>query len=135
MKKILALAILLSFAMMTSTSCKKYEEGPLISLKTKSARLTRAWKLDKAEQNGVDITNALPALEQTFNDDGSYSVSNNGTEFKGSWEFDGDKENILIKMTGSTDTDTYKIIRLKSKELWLDHDVNGTITRYYWAEK
>jgi hypothetical protein len=135
MKKILALAILLSFAMMTSTSCKKYEEGPLISLKTKSARLTRTWKLEKAEQNGVDITNALPAMEQTFDDNGTYTLLMNGSESSGTWEFDGDKENILIKINGSADTDKLKIIRLKSKEVWFDHDVNGTVTRYYWAEK
>ena len=135
MKKILALAILLSFALMTSTSCKKYEEGPLISLKTKSARLTRSWKLDKAEQNGVDVTNAFPELKQTFNDDGTYLGSNNGVPFTGTWEFDGDKENILIKYTGASDTESWKIIRLKSKELWLDNDVNGTITRFFWVEE
>ncbi len=136
MKKLLAFAILLSFAMMSTTSCKKYEEGPTLSLTTKSYRLTRDWKLSKAEQNGVDVTNAYPSdLEQTFDDNGSYRMISNGKEFTGTWEFDSDKENILIKQDGSADVESYKIIRLKSSELWLDKDVNGTVTRFYWEDK
>jgi len=135
MKKILALVILASFIMVGTYSCKKYEEGPTLSLTTKSWRLTRDWKLDKAEQNGVDVTNTLPPMEQSFGDDGSYTFVNNGKSSTGTWEFDSNKENILIKFDGSSDEAKFKIIRLKSSELWLDAEVGSQTMRYYWIEK
>jgi hypothetical protein len=35
-------------------SCKKYEDGPLVSFRTKKTRITGVWKLDKIIVNGVE---------------------------------------------------------------------------------
>ncbi len=135
MKKIIALVILATFVLTGTYSCNKYEEGPAVTIYTKSFRLTRDWKLDKAQQAGVDITSQLPSLEQTFDDDGGYKIIIDGSEHLGTWEFDSDKENILIKLDGSSDQAKYKIIRLKSSELWLDEEVGTQTVRYFWLEK
>lgn len=135
MKKIIALVIMASFLMVGTYSCKKYEEGPTISLNTKTTRLARNWKLDQVKQDGVDVTNTTEALEQYFGKDGDYIFRIDGVEYTGSWEFGSDKESILIKMNGSGDTETMKIIRLKSSELWLDESVISQTRRYYWIEK
>ncbi len=135
MKKIFALLILASFLMAGTYSCNKYEEGPTITVTSKSYRLTRDWFLDKAEQDGVDVTNTLPSLDQTFDDDGNYTMWIDGTEHLGSWEFGPDKENIFIKLDGSSDQAKYKIIRLTDDDLWLDEEVGSQTMRYYWDKK
>ena len=135
MKKIITLIVLATFIMVGTYSCKKYEEGPAISLRTKTKRLTGEWKLDKATQDGIDIINSLPKLEQTFEKDGAYSMLNNATPFPGTWEFDDKKENILLKLDGSSDIEKVKIIRLKNDELWFDSEVGTQVVRYYWIPK
>ncbi len=135
MKKIFALVVLATFVLFGTYSCKKYEEGPMISLRTKTARVANDWKLNKAEQDGVDITANYPSAEQTMKKDGGYSASFNGLSYTGTWEFDSKKENILIKVEGSTDQLKYKIIRLKEKELWLEQTVGSQTIRFYWVPR
>jgi len=135
MKKIFALVVLATFVLFGTYSCKKYEEGPLISLRTKTARVANDWKLNKAEQDGVDITANYPSAEQTFTKDGKYTASINGLSYAGTWEFDSKKENILIKIDGSTDQSKFKIIRLKEKELWLEQTVGSQTIRFYWVPR
>ena len=135
MKKIFALVVLASFVLMGTYSCKKYEEGPMISLRTKTARVANDWKLEKAEQDGVDITANYPSAEQTFTKDGKYSAAVNGLSYSGTWEFDSKKENILVKIDGSSDEAKYEIIRLKEKELWLDQTVGSQTIRFYWVPR
>jgi len=135
MKKIIALVILATFILAGTYSCDKYEEGPSVTIYTKSFRLTRDWKLDKATQNGVDITNQLHKLEQTFEDNGGCKKYIDGVEHLGTWEFDSNKENILIRLDGSSNKAKFRIIRLKSSELWLDEDVGTQTVRSFWIEK
>lgn len=127
--------LLASFIMFGTYSCKKYEEGPMISLRTKTQRLTGDWKIDKATQDGVDITNQLPEMIMTFEKDGKLNVLNNATDMPGTWEFDSKKENLLLKFDGSTDIEKFKIIRLKNDELWFDETAGTQIVRYYWIPK
>jgi len=132
MKRIITLVVLAVFILIGTSSCKKYEEGPMISLRTKTQRLAGEWKLDKATQDGVDITNSLPELKMTIEKDGAYVLTNNATDFPGSWSFDSKKEHVLFKQDGSNTEDKYKIIRLKHKELWLDTEVGTQVVRYFW---
>jgi hypothetical protein len=135
MKKIITLVVLATFVLFGISSCKKYEEGPLISLRTKTARVANNWKLEKAVQDEVDITANYPALEQTFEKDGGYTALFNGITINGTWKFDSNKENLLIKEDGSNDESKFKIIRLKEKELWLDQTVGSQTIRFYWVPK
>ncbi|MCK5856245.1 MAG: hypothetical protein KAG64_02080 [Bacteroidales bacterium] len=135
MKKIITLVVLATFVLFGTYSCKKYEEGPLISLRTKTARVANDWKLDKAIQDGIDITSNYPEVEQTFEKEGGYKMLFNGADYTGNWEFDSDKEHILIKIDGSSDESKFKIIRLKEKELWLDQTVGSQTIRFFWAPK
>ena len=84
-------------------SCSKYEDGPLISLRTKKARLTGTWNLEK-------INGTSPALgeqwEFEFENDGDYTEyqisvdSWNGTlsqtSTTGEWKFKEDGEELHI---------------------------------------
>jgi len=72
MKKV---TLIILVGLISLTACKKYEEGPLISLRSKENRLCQKWKLYDAYWNGdpAEIKNTL--IE--FSKDGKYhSISN-----------------------------------------------------------
>ena len=56
----------------------------------------------------------------TFKDDDTWESTLDGQREAGTWEFDGDKENLQIK-TGNTSTiESAKILRLTNDELWTE---------------
>ena len=105
-------------------SCKKYDEGPLISLKTKKGRLTGKWILV-----GGDVYN--PGLNQTFEfTKNGYFISEDCSGWwgcylrYGEWEWVNQKEKIEItwKSVNIGNKTEYKILRLKNKELVLEDE-------------
>lgn len=132
-KQIITIAIMAVLGTVTVSSCKKYEDGPSFSLLSKKSRLEGPWKLESATQNGTDIT-ALFVLALGANyvleieKDGNYRTE--GTNpVKGSWSLGEDKDDIrfMSSAAGSTE-ESYRILRLTSKELWLKQtDTNGDV--------
>lgn len=110
-------------------SCSKYEDGPGFTVRTAKARVSGDWKLTSYTLNGVDYTSSLPTITMTIEKDGSYSAtyssgSGSVTE-SGTWVFNDDKTTIAF--TASSNTDTYTITELKSKEMKLQQ-VSGSNT-------
>ncbi|MCS7029663.1 MAG: hypothetical protein NZ519_12955 [Bacteroidia bacterium] len=131
--KVLTLLLLVAVSAVTFTSCKKYEEGPAISLRSKKARVVGKWKVEKAMENGNDVTSIVnmlsPIYEYKKNGDLVLTMSFLGvtqTETH-KWEFDDDKESIIITYTNTTpnEKEEWKILRLKNKEMWLKHTHDG----------
>ncbi len=106
------------------TTCKKYDEGPLLSLKSKKGRMVGKWKVEKVIDvaSGADITTAyqssLPNLVIEYKKDGSFTWTTN-TNCTGTWEFDDNKERLYTTFTGSADRTSVVILRLTNKELWV----------------
>ncbi len=134
---LILLFIILLFGM---TACKKYEDGPFISLTSKEKRIVGEWT---TIINGIDLTWYIKGnkdfLETGYNLEGVFFYSKNGN-----WNFDDEKEYLLINATFSRtsgfyyfdengneiefNNDTmqiiqpelqYKIYRLTKKELWI----------------
>ncbi len=116
-------------------SCGKYEDGPKISLLTKQSRLINKWKL-------TDTQKYIEKSQPVDNPDTTYpSISANYIEFEkhnvystphdtGQWEFYNDKLQIIITL--NQDKDTFKILRLKNNELWLQANTDtGKIEQHY----
>jgi hypothetical protein len=125
------IAIILVATMFAWSGCKKYEEGPVFSLRSKKDRVVGKWKVEKYLENGTDQTSSLTSLNFRieFKKDGkavqSFSSPTFGTiseEFK--WEFDDNKEKLIF-IFNSGEKEEFKILRLKHKELWLRQS-NGT---------
>jgi hypothetical protein len=125
------------------SSCSKYEEGPSLTLASKTGRLTGSWKLTAQTTNGV--ADALTGLTQTMeiNKDGKYSTLiaysymgfNYTNDFTGTWEFSDDKTQLITTVDGLTGTDTQTIVRLAGKELKLKTvDGTETIVQTYTAQ-
>jgi len=96
------------------TGCKKYEDGPWLSLRSKEHRILGEWAVDYFSINGYDSTAYLKsqALYGTYSfekPDHGYPggfvyncAGNRGADTskyysqEGKWEFSNDKKNIII---------------------------------------
>lgn len=131
MKKINVILLTVVASVLMLTSCSPYEEGPAISFRSKTERLCNEWRLTRLYINGTEQT--LSSIDQQttleFKDNGtvnySYAVMDSTAIIitgSGTWEFNDDKTEVITKITytiGGTETDTFKILRLKEKELCL----------------
>ncbi len=106
-------------------SCKKGEDDPAISLRTRKARFVNEWTLVKYEKNGTQQNLDNSKFVYDTYKDGNVKETVEGSIFgntvltmrSGTWEFVNDKEDVVITMDGKTTT--YEIQRLANKELWL----------------
>ncbi len=104
---------------LASVSCTKYEDGPIITFRSKKTRIVGSWKYESiisVAQNTI-ITDHLPTIVFTFSKDGSYSDNEDSI---GTWKFSGAVDLIIDKTKNSTTTETkWEIIKLAKKKLWL----------------
>ena len=114
------------------TSCKKYDEGGIIS-KTEE-NLKTEWRLVKYLKNGIDKTSTLLTsnYKESYADNGIYSRSytdKNGSPVSddGSWKFNEGEKKILISdissmeitlESGTVSSSYYNILKLDKNEYW-----------------
>ena len=105
------------------TGCKKYEDGPALSLRSKTARVANTWKVQSYTINGVDYTSSLTSINytETYDKDGNYSYVSSAGTGSGKWEFQSDKEQIKRSGVSGQSTQTLYILRLKEREFWYYH--------------
>jgi hypothetical protein len=126
-KRVFLLFIIIIFMV---TACKKYDEGPTFSLRSKKARvvgkwITEMWMVNKYEQVSMLDTNRTAE----FTEDGIYRYheynpyTHLAKNLEGNWAFRSEKEQLLLSLPGNADTSSYQIwdiLRLKNKELRLE---------------
>ena len=122
-------AIFFSFGLLIG-SCGKYEEGPLISLRSKEQRVANQWKVADAHKYGVDITPEFKNYRYVFDKFGNaeahiYINPDLDIVLKGDWELKNDSEILELDLEGdSLGTQVnweyeYRIIALKEAEMQL----------------
>jgi len=127
-KNILISAIAVLF--LSLVGCSKYEEGPALSLRTKTARVTNNWKVAQALENGSDVTPDYNKFELTMTKTGSASLSAEftffGTKYKyttnGKWVFVSNKEKLSFDYDNDEADAVYTILKLKENEMWMKQD-------------
>ena len=142
MKSILKISVLIIALSSILVSCKKYVDGPMVSLRTKKARLTGDWVIDKVTVNGEDKTADYQAVQganfvlkiekdEKYHTEGAFPDA-------GSWKLGEDKDDVYFTsdQPGSKEQ-PFRILRLKNKELWLKAtDIFANVTEiHYKAEK
>jgi hypothetical protein len=119
----IALAIIFAFA---ETSCSKYEEGPLISLSSKKARLLGEWKVVEFMKDDEDLTHFYLdtcgcTIQFVFDEvttqgktDNYFFINcpNNAWNYgsyyaPSSWDFTSDKNYILLRL-GHNNSSKYR---------------------------
>jgi hypothetical protein len=111
-------------------SCGKYEEGPGISLLSKKNRITNVWSLASKMTNGQTTNLSDWTWKLEIKDDETYTsqVTYLGIPFlneSGIWKFSTDKSQLLTTASGSSNTDSWEIIRLTKDELKLKYISGG----------
>ncbi len=131
MKSKLILSIAIFAIVSLASSCRKYEEGPNISLRSKKQRLTNNWGLEVVLINGVDVAKDpyWSKQEHHLYGDEKYIVTivNPQTlvasNIQGNWKiYDGGKKLALTtnSFAGVVDsTVDYRILKLYEKQLWI----------------
>ena len=140
--KFLMTLILAGLFAITINSCKKYEEGGVVS-KTEKRLTAHTWKLSKYLRNGNDETTTLyiKNYEETYSGKGggSYSRSYNDKngDFKsetGTWAFEKDEKKLIISgvssmeitnQTGTVSSSYYNILKLDKDEYWYYFENGG----------
>ena len=137
--KLLFLILCISIA-----SCKKYEDGPAISLMSKKARIANIWKVDVYYLNGKDITTEYRQVvtreKLVIFQSGNFEYSELANwswavpNYTGKWKFIDDKEGIeMTPDNTAVKTKTLKILRLKNKQLWLQEKVSAdSVVEYHY---
>lgn len=122
-KIMLSLIIVSTFLM----SCRKYEDGPDISLVPRKQRVANTWVIVKAVDDDRDVTNDYDHYELYLTKDGfaeldaKYNVfgESYSTETAGTWMFKNEQENILFDYEDDAQDGEYQILRLTMHEMWL----------------
>ncbi|MFB6258002.1 MAG: hypothetical protein ABEH38_04850 [Flavobacteriales bacterium] len=122
MRKIGILSTLFLFVFLAA--CKKYDEGPFVSVRSKKERIVNEWKVDEATaDDGSETTSQYDGEVWKFTDDNEYFFRNDstgGSQVEGKWHFEGDKEEIYLSgPVYMPHKGEYNILRLKEEELWL----------------
>ena len=136
MKKLLFALFVIAILSATFSSCKKYEDGPRISLATKKSRLCGSWKIQQYIFNGQDQTAYVAFFLGSFvwsiEKNGNYTQSGNASD-AGTWVFGSGKDDaIFTSGTAGATPNTFHILRLKSKELWLKQtQANGDTEEFH----
>ncbi len=116
------------------SGCKKYEDGPYFSFRSKEERLINKWKINDIIINGSlnDASGvSMIFIEYQKGNSVVFQFTNESGEIetlKGSWKLTNDQKELHTDIEKGNNT--YKkrqiIIRLKEKELWLQNtDENG----------
>lgn len=122
------------------SSCKKYPDGPLISLRTKQARITARWQMEKYLVNGADSTEKLNPGNSKYNIAFEEKQVFTDANINGYWEFKEKKEAVRLYNFANTAVPyefglilsgdcEWKILRLTKKEFWLETDFQGSIMK------
>ncbi|HHG83249.1 MAG TPA: hypothetical protein ENJ82_00740 [Bacteroidetes bacterium] len=132
---LLTVALLLGI---TTTGCKKYEDGPAISIKSKRARATNNWKAKNVFQDGVDYTAWFTDWSIDMGEDGRIVISdkddNDSTITQaGFWDLVNDQKELRLLLTEprvDPDQKYYTITRLTSKEFWFKELTDSTVWEF-----
>ena len=134
---------LIAIGFVITASCKKYPNGPLISLYTREHRVVGIWEVEYFEVNGYDSTSVLrskpyygmielekkgPTGEARYAD---YLANDSKFKAFGGWELRNNKKDLALFFDRSGFLETslgpyrasslviWEIRRLTKKELWL----------------
>lgn len=124
------------------SGCKKYEEGPSLSLISKKERVANAWKLESYFENGVDKTSDAQTLFKDFllvidKNNMKYAKSFSALGLlpygeSGSWKFSSDKSSIEFTPDNTNISPySWKIVKLKESSSGFSYTSNNVNYKLY----
>lgn len=117
-KQFLVIAVIISLMISGFQSCKKYEDGPLISFISRTERVSNTWKVDNYKVNGTDYTSLVTGFKETFTSDGKYFYDWGMISGTGTWAFQNKDEEIKITGTNNQKDRVLFITKLEEESFW-----------------
>ncbi len=132
MKLFKRIGILAFVGLLSFSACKKYEDGPGLSFRSKATRIANTWKYKSYVVNGVERAGEpeFQTTKQFWSASGELGTTfinqttGIATTIPGKWELQ--ENNTKIRVTqnnviqGIPETVTnYSILRLSNNEMWL----------------
>jgi len=99
-------------------SCKKYDEGPGMSLRSREERVANTWKVENYKINSDDYTSLVSNYTETFSKTGTYSYVWGSLSGSGTWSFQSDDEQIKLYGNDDQSSRTLFILKLEEKTFW-----------------
>ena len=116
--KLTAIIIISGLMLFGIQSCKKYEDGPMFSLSSRTQRVANKWKVDNYKVNGTDYTSLFSDYTETYTKAGAYSYQWGILSGTGTWAFQNNDAEILITGIDNQSTVTLVIQKLEEKQFW-----------------
>ncbi len=119
-------------------ACKKYEEGPAVSLRTKKARVTGSWVVAKFIKNGENIPDLKTAGYVDFimsfyrDKTGKFTYGKFVDNFE--WDFTDKKNAIKIRAIRKKKWTEYTILKLQNNEMWLRFEKEGQTRELHYVK-
>ncbi len=107
-------------------SCGKYEDGPGISLRSRTNRITGIWSMSNAEVGDQNITSFYSTFDISIRDDNTYSQTTallvGGLDNReGVWSFTDDDKIFRVEYDNAV-TLLFTIRRLTNSEFWVEFE-------------
>lgn len=125
------LILLSSILILSTISCKKYEDDHFIRLRTAKQRIEGTWRLNEIELIDGTVIRNVNAENLIFTRKGDYIIQNGGFTTLGSWSFTNDKESIYTRINqfGITEEKIFSIKKLSDRRMTLQENT-GTLLKY-----
>lgn len=142
MKKSILLIAGICFVMLAMTSCSKYEQGPGMSFRSKTKRLSNSWRIESITENGVErASEPLYAKQKHYlYESGSYiitiidPVTLVAENLQGKWQLYDKDTKLAVTLNGQNglaDSEIdYQILKLKEKSLWI-RSLDNTVEYHF----
>jgi len=114
----IVLAVLFAVVIPVVQGCKKYEDGPTFSLRSRKERVSNTWKVENYKINGTDFTSLVSSYTEVFTKKGSFNYSWGLLNGSGTWTFQNKDSEIKLNGNDSQSSITLVILRLEEKSFW-----------------
>jgi hypothetical protein len=116
--KMILLMMIIGIVIPFNQGCQKYPDGPVISLKSKTTRISNTWVIDNYKLNGTDYTSLVSGYSETFTKEGGYSYKFGLLEGTGVWAFANNNE--IVRITGIDNQSNVDLViqKLDDSQFW-----------------
>jgi hypothetical protein len=125
MRKNTLIILLFIFLASILYTCKKYPDGPVLSLRGKISRVTGTYDVESFKVNNIDSTSIL--LCKTYSFSHGHGSSDIGSCCSGFWYLTDDNSKITISIFSGDigpfikiGKISWKILRLTNTEFWIE---------------
>ena len=141
--------IMLIFLMIICDGCRKYENGPWFSLRSKEGRVINSWDYELVLRNGLDVTEGQPELSIVyssssigFNENKRFStiiaytdsLTNPPQRFDGTWGFSDNEDDLILTYDPpgpmGVDSQVWVITKLRKNQLWAEEVFDNNLNEY-----